>query len=132
MAGSHKTALEVALERLSSDTWERLQTIKAFSRRPEPFNSVRLGETTITDLAMMELCRLGLAMSIFIQTPPDKEPHRGTDFEWWVGSENTGWFRLAIQAKKLDMKQQRYLGLGHKINGQLQIDVLERYAKGNP
>lgn len=30
------------------------------------------------------------------------------------------------------MKKEQYLGLGHKINGELQIDVLERYAKGNP
>ena len=131
MTSPHKTELEVALERLSSETWERLRAIKAFSRRPVPFNSVRLGETTITDLAMMELCRLGLARSIFIQTPPHKEARRGTDFEWWVGSANTGWFRLAVQAKKLDMKKEQYLGLGQKVNGKLQIDVLERYAERN-
>lgn len=74
MRSSHKTDLEVALERLSSETFERLRAIKAFSRRPEPYNSVRLGETTITDLAMMELCRLGFARSIFIETPLTKRP----------------------------------------------------------
>ena len=132
MSNPYRSDLEVALERLSSETWERLRAIKAFSRRPAPFNSVRLGETTITDLAMMELCRLGLARSIFIQTPPHKEASRGTDFEWWIGSVNTGWFRMAIQSKKLDMKKGRYLGLGYKINGKLQIDVLERYAKRDP
>lgn len=131
MTGSKKTDLVVALEKLSNETWERLQTFKTFSRRPVPFNSVRLGETTITDLAMMELCRLGLSRSIFIQTPPHIEARRGTDFEWWVGSVNTGWFRLAVQAKKLDMRKEQYLGLGQKVNGELQLDVLERYAKRN-
>ena len=120
--------LETALENLATETWQRLQNIKAFLHRPEPFNMVRLGETTITDLAMMDLCRRGLRRSIFIQTPPDKERVHGTDFEWWIGSNALGWFRLAVQAKKLDMRRGRYLGLGHKVGGKPQIQVLQDYA----
>lgn len=122
------TPLETALENLATDTWQRLQNIKAFLRRPEPFNMVRLGETTITDLAMMDLCQRGFSRSIFIQTPPDKERVHGTDFEWWIGSNSLGWFRLAVQAKKLDMRRGRYLGLGHNVGGQPQIQVLQDYA----
>ena len=122
------TPLEAALENLATETWQRLRDIKAFLVRPEPFNMVRLGETTITDLAMMDLCRRGLSRSIFIQTPPDKERFRGTDFEWWIGSDAFGWFRLAVQAKKLDMKRDRYLAFVHKVGGKPQIQVLEEYA----
>ena len=122
------TPLETALENLATETWQRLRDIKAFLVRPEPFNMVRLGETNITDLAMMDLCRRGLSRSIFIQTPPDKERFHGTDFEWWIGSDALGWFRLAVQAKKLDMKRGRYLAFGHKVGGKPQIQVLEEYA----
>ena len=109
MANTPANPLEKALNRLAEDTWIRLRDIKAFSQRPDPFNSVRLGETTITDLAMLDLCRQGLTKSIFLQTPQHKESFWGTDFEWWLGSAATGWFRLAVQAKKLDMRKNRYL-----------------------
>ena len=131
MANLPANPLETALEKLAVDTWERLKDIRAFSLRPEPFNSVRLGETTITDLAMLDLCRQGLARSIFLQTPQRKESFWGTDFEWWLGSAATGWFRLAVQAKKLDMKTGRYLSLAHETNGVPQIKALEDYASQN-
>ena len=131
MASSPANPLEAALERLAVATWDRLRDIKAFSQRPEPFNSVRLGETTITDLAMLDLCRQGLTKSMFLQTPQHMERFWGTDFEWWVGSRGTGWFRLAVQAKKLDMKQSRYVSLAYKPNGVPQINTLEQYASQN-
>ena len=131
MASTHPSPLEAALDKLAVDTWDRLRDIKAFSQRPEPFNSVRLGETTITDLAMLDLCRQGLARSIFLQTPQHMESSWGTDFEWWLGSAATGWFRLAVQAKKLDMKRSRYLSLTHETKGVPQINTLENYASKN-
>ena len=131
MVRTPTNVLEAALERIAVATWDRLRDIKAFSQRPEPFNSVRLGETTITDLAMLDLCRLGLTRSLFLQTPQHKESFWGTDFEWWLGSSRTGWFRLAVQAKKLDMKRSRYLSLAHEVNGSPQIKALEDYAARN-
>ena len=131
MASTPGNPLEAALERLAVATWDRLRDIRAFSQRPEPFNLVRLGETTITDLAMLDLCRQGLARSIFLQTPSHKETFWGTDFEWWLGSAATGWFRLAVQAKKLDMRRSQYLSLAHETNGVPQINALEDYAAEN-
>ena len=80
---------------------------------------------------MLDLCRQGLARSIFLQTPQREESFWGTDFEWWLGSAATGWFRLAVQAKKLDMKTGRYLSLAHETNGVPQITALEDYASQN-
>ncbi|MDE2718393.1 MAG: hypothetical protein OXI33_15465 [Chloroflexota bacterium] len=131
MTSSPVNPLEATIEDLTVATWYRLRDIKAFSRRPEPFNSVRFGETTITDLAMLDLCRQRLTRSIFLQTPSYMETFWGTDFEWWLGSGATGWFRLAVQAKKLDMKKDRYLSLGHETRGFPQICVLEDYAAQN-
>ena len=125
------TPLETALAAISKDTWERLRDIKAFSQRPQPFRSVRLGETTITDLAMMYLCRQKLSRSIFIQTPVRKEALRGTDFEWWVGSDASGWFRLAVQAKKLDVRTERYQSLAQRTKALVQYRTLMKYASLN-
>ena len=69
MVGAYTNPLEASLDKLAVDTWNRLRDIKAFSRRPEPFNSVRLGETTITDLAMLDLCRQGLDKVDFPSNP---------------------------------------------------------------
>ena len=126
-----RTPLETALAAISKDTWERLRDIKAFSQRPQPFRSVRLGETTITDLAMMYLCRKSLSRSIFIQTPVRLEVLRGTDFEWWVGSAASGWFRLAVQAKKLDVRTERYQSLTQRTKALAQYNTLMKYASCN-
>ena len=131
MLNTPPSDLEAALNNLSTETWERLGDIKAFSQRPEPFNRVRYGETTITDLAMMYLCRHQVSRSLFLQTPQNREQFHGTDFEWWLGSTNLGWFRLAVQAKKLDMREDKYLKLGKKVSGVRQVDVLTAYAVQN-
>ena len=53
----------------------------------------------------------------------------GTDFELWLGSELLGWFRFAIQAKKLDLRTDKYASLAQRnVNGP-QIDLLEQYAR---
>ncbi len=113
MVSAYANPLEASLDKLAVETWNRLRDIKVFSQRPEPFNAVRLGETTITDLAMLDLCRQGLTRSIFLQTPQYMESFWGTDFEWWLGSATVGWFRLAVQAKKLDMREGRVPTLRH-------------------
>ena len=123
--------LEEALSILAEATWERLRDVKAFSAHTLPFDSVRLGEETITDLSMLDLRRKRLIRVIFLQTPKHIEADRGTDFEWWLGSNRGGWFRLAIQAKKLDLKTNRYSGLTQKTpTGMDQIEALEKYANG--
>ena len=116
--------LDTILESLSRDVWERLRDIKALS----PKYNVRFGEETITDLLMLDLNRHVLTQGLFVQTSKDREAIRGTDFEWWLGSDVTGWIRLAVQAKKLDLKSNRYNKLNHTINNVKQIDRLERYA----
>ncbi len=92
---------------------------------------VRFGEETITDLLMLDLNRRELRRTLFVQTSKPKEAAQGTDFEWWLGSDATGWIRFAVQAKKLDLKSERYLNLKHTVNGVLQIDLLEQYAELN-
>lgn len=108
------------LEDLAEDTWERVRD--GFSL------GVRQGETTITDILLLELKRANLPGLIVKKTPPTNEPAFGTDWEWWIGSDQSGWMRFAVQAKKLYLDKRTYSALGHKLNGQLQIDALKQYA----
>ena len=124
--------LDCTLERLSIDIWERLRTLKFLP----PARSVRFGEETITDILMLDLNRSPFRRAIFTQTPKHREAQRGTDFECWLGSDSLGWIRLAIQAKKLDVKSDRYNSLNHKVNAskgtkKSQIEILENYATSN-
>lgn len=70
-------------------------------------------------------------MAVFTQTPKIRETTSGTDFEWWLGSDSTGWLRFAVQSKKLHMQSQWYSTLRHDVNGVLQLDCLEQYAASN-
>ena len=114
------------------DIWERLRTLKFLP----PARSVRFGEETITDLLMLDLNRSGVRRARFVQTPKHREAKKGTDFECWLGSDAAGWIRLAIQAKKLDVKSDRYNSLNHKVKAsrgkkKSQLDILDNYANSN-
>lgn len=111
------------LENLAVDTWERLRDSRALE--------INFGEETITDLLLMDLKRKRPSTSRIIQTPKTKEKDKGTDWEWWIGSDRTSWIRFAVQAKKLHIDSGRYNGLSHKVGSTLQIDLLERYASAN-
>ena len=119
--------IEAMLSSLSTDIWERLRDLSAIPPRV----SVRFGEETITDILMLDLNRNAKTLGLYTQTPKPKEALRGTDFECWVGAESLGWIRLAIQAKKLDLRTNRYLNLKHRVGRELQIDRLDLYAAAN-
>lgn len=111
-------------ELLASTTW---RTIDHAHR-----NQVQFGEDAITSVNLNALASFPSTFVGFEDTRA-KEAQKGCDFELWIGAKTTGWARYAIQAKKIDSISGRYrkLHYGHKISGQKQIDVLERYAKSN-
>ena len=112
----------------STGLWERLGYVRESIKSRGVLGPVRFGEETITDLLMMDLYLQGSTLALFKQTSKPDEAVWGTDFELWLGSERLGYFRFAIQAKKLDLRTDRYASLTHgNINGP-QIDLLERYA----
>ena len=124
MTSPQSLSLDTILQSLSKDIWERLRDVSAL---PTAY-SVRFGEETITDIMMLDLNRQGLTRAIFVQTPKSKEALAGTDFEWWLGSDATGWIRLAVQAKKIHLGSGRYPNLKHPVKGVSQIDLLEQFA----
>ena len=115
----------------STGLWERLGYVRESIESRGVLGPVRFGEETITDLLMMDLYIQGSTVALFKQTSKPDEAMWGTDFELWLGSDRLGWFRFAIQAKKLDLRTDRYASLTQSnINGK-QIDLLERYAERN-
>jgi hypothetical protein len=110
-------------ETLSRMTWERLRLGDELE--------VSQGEEGITDMILLILAAARIPEVFVIKTPKIQEAAKGTDWEWWIGSSRLGWLRYAVQAKSIDVKSLRYPRLTHKVSGQYQLDVLEKYAKTN-
>ena len=49
----------------------------------------------------------------------------------WLGTDRLGWYRFAIQAKKLDLRTDRYPSLTHSNSNGPQVDLLEHFANAN-
>lgn len=123
--------LEAFFGNLSKEMWQRLGYVKESYKSRGALGPIRFGEETITDLMMMSLYQEGFNVVIFEQTSRADESVSGTDFEFWLGSDQKGWFRFAIQAKKLDLKTGRYTHLWHENRRGEQIKLLEHYARVN-
>ncbi len=118
-------------ENQSKDIWDRLGCVRDSLDSRGVLGPVRFGEETITDLLMMDLYLHGSRLAYFQQTTKPDEAMWGTDFELWLGSERKGWFRFAIQAKKLDLRTDRYSSLTQDNANGPQIDLLREYGRIN-
>ena len=123
--------LGAMFESQSKDTWERLGYVKESFTNSGVLGPVRFGEETITNILMMDLYLRGSALTFFEHTSRAKESKSGTDFELWIGSRVLGWFRFALQAKKLDLRTNRYSSLKHGDPNRPQINLLRRYSQNN-
>ncbi|MEH1898431.1 MAG: DUF6615 family protein [Nostoc sp.] len=110
-------------EKAASDTWKRLKASSELG--------VSQNETTITDIILLDLKIAQCPFLHILKTPQHLEHLQGTDWEWWIGANNVGWLRYAVQAKKIDLSSQRYDELGHTINGKSQLEILQSYSYKN-
>lgn len=107
-------------EALSESTWRWLN----YSNR----RGIRIGEDAITSYNLSIIDTL-CSSAVVVEDTRNQEHEKGADWEFWIGSNRTGWYRYAIQAKKLTIQKNRYQSLGHTVKGKPQIDILESYAK---
>ena len=115
----------------SKGTWQCLSYVKdSYKNRGTP-GAMRFGEETITDLMNMDLYVQGSTLILFKQTPKHIEAISGTDFELWLGTDQLGWYRFAIQAKKLDLRTDRYPSLTQSNSNGSQVALLEHFANAN-
>lgn len=109
-------------ELLAESTWERIRDGEELG--------CRQGEETITNINLLEIKRARLREVRIPKINKANEFKTGIDWEWWIGSNQRGWWRYVVQAKKIDSCG-RYNKLRHKIGSNFQIDILEAYAKSN-
>ena len=111
-------------EDLARATWQRLCDGYRLD--------IRQGETGLTDLNLLEIRRAHLPCIDVHKTGIREEKWKGTDWEWWVGSDITGWIRYAIQAKRLHLPNETYTSLNKRGEDQRrQLDKLVEYATLN-
>lgn len=126
MAGQPLSFSEV-LEGLAEATWERLRQARRLN--------VSQGEETITDLVALEIARHGdssAGTTHILKYPRAVENQTGADYYWAIGHQSLGWYRLAIQAKRIDHAgSENYLSLAKKAQGDtvLQADALDQFAR---
>ena len=113
----------------SANTWKRLGYVRESHGSGVPWGSVRVGEEAITSLLLLELYEQGCVVAYLQQTSRRCEAKSGTDFELWLGSRSKGYFGFAIQAKKLDVRTDRYSSLNHSNQHGKQIELLEKHAR---
>jgi hypothetical protein len=106
-------------EQLAATTWDTLESAHR--------NRFQFGEDAITSVNLHAIVNSGATVLAFEDTRAPEEK-KGCDFELWVGTNVSGWYRYAAQAKRIDIRTRRYGKLKHAVGGQLQIDILHKYA----
>lgn len=120
MTTAAMVSLRLTLEAIARCTWRLLEDATSLG--------ASIGEETLTDLLAIRVKRDNHTVTQFTKA---SESRTGVDIELevWLGNARMGWTRLAIQAKKLDVRSRRYRSLDHKNSTGRQIDMLEKYAK---
>lgn len=121
------------------ELFERLADWAGVSFPPRRKRESRGAEQTLTEHLLLEIKRARLPNVWVRQHPPDplnpkailREDLTALDWEWWIGSPRRKWLRFAVQAKKLDLKSQRYRKLKHLVGTEAQHELLARYAAAN-
>ncbi|MHA6882189.1 DUF6615 family protein [Ralstonia pseudosolanacearum] len=109
------------LELVSSQVWANISRYHK--------NGVSYGEDAITSALLVEIAEAS-PMNLLLRDTRPREGVKGCDFDLWIGSSSRGWYRYAVQAKKIDVPSEGYPKLNHKVgeHEEPQIDILERYA----
>lgn len=108
------------LEILAARTWRR---IRASEELGTPY-----GEESITEANTLDMRAAGVREVLVVPVSKRAEAVYGADWEWYVGNPADGWWRYAVQAKRLS-PDRTYRKLRYKVRGRLQSTLLRRYAE---
>ncbi len=113
----------VLFEDLADQTW---QTVSDSFKL-----SLGFGEESVTDIILLAIRRAGLPEVQAVKTYKAQEAILGIDWDFWIYHRHYGTIRYYIQAKKLNLSDDRYDALAHLVSERPrreQIDVLEAAA----
>ncbi len=114
------------LKNMAFSTWNRLRAAKELGIAPT--------EETITDVNLLDIKSQGSSEIALWKCPRKEETRIGIDWEWFIGNEKDGWYRYAVQAKKLSEGKYKTLNYSVRRRGSpplKQYDILEKYAATN-
>jgi hypothetical protein len=108
---------------ISMDTWDRLE----FANKTDSSFS----ETTATENLLYSINKYKITNgdNSILMFESKNEQANGDDLEVYLEIGDNKYIYLAIQAKKLYTKIQKYRAISHKVNSCHQIDLLLKYAK---
>lgn len=107
-------------EFLTTTTWYSLDL--AYTK------NISIRETSVSDMMFLYLTQRGLSSIRTYATPHHLEKYIGTDWVWSIGSDKLGWLWFAIQAKKYNTLDKRYVSLSHPVNGREQYEILRDFT----
>jgi hypothetical protein len=114
------------LKQMASSAWYRLRAARALG--------ISQSEETLTDIALLDV-KLQESKEIALWKATKRDEARlAVDWEWFIGNDTAGWYRYAVQAKKLTLGRYKTLNQSVRRRGIppiRQIDVLEQYATAN-
>lgn len=110
-------------KKISIDTWNRLE----FANK----TNSKFSETTITEnlLYSINQYKVSCADSSIQMYEAKDEKTNGNDLEVYIEINKGQYIFLAVQAKRLYIKNQKYSVISHKVASKFQIDLLLDYAK---
>lgn len=115
------TSARQLFETLAAVTWSRLKVAESLAC-PQ-------SEETITDINLFEIALARLPGVRVYKATKQVESKKGFDWEWWIGSNGSGWWRYSVQAKRLNLSSGKYDHIRHRVGDKWQIDLLSSFAK---
>lgn len=114
------------IEELSRNIWDNLGNAAKYK--------ITYGEETITDHVLLELLKQNYHQLKIIKTHKQEESTQGSDWDWFVGSNEYGWIRFSIQAKKHYLNSDTYnikYTVGKHPYKRYQYEILREYSRIN-
>ena len=112
------------IESVSAEVWKNVGLYHRYG--------VSYGEDAITSALLVAIAEASPRNLLLKDTRPS-ESTKGCDFDLWIGGHGRGWYRYAVQAKKISVSTENYRELNHMVGSAKvpQIDILDRYASRN-
>jgi hypothetical protein len=109
------TQLATDMDELALQTWRKIAH--------GPAAGVRFREEGLTEHNLFALTATHPSLKLRYFRP-DEEVKNGADWEWWIGSDTSGWIGLRLQAKKLKAGDYATLNYRSCAETRLQAQVL--------
>ena len=107
------------LEELAARTWRQIEASESLV--------VPYAEESITEANNLSMRAARIPELLVVPVSKRKEAIYGLDWTWFIGSDQKGWWKYAVQAKRID-NSRKYPQIRYMVRGRLQSNILREYA----